>query len=108
MSVHDDRGRLMEPLLLCTETGLSLARICCLAQAQDASHIDISLRQSAGVNLKKYTRERWSIAFPTFIGDPPGLEVRTASRGISKLTTRCGHTELIFVRSTVHASATPD
>ena len=70
-----------------TETGLSLARICCLAQ--DAT--DLSLRQSAGVNLKKYTRERWSIAFPTFIGDPPSLEVRTASQGTSKLTTRCGY-----------------
>lgn len=51
------------------EAALSLARIC-LAQ-----NADVALRQSAGINLKKYVREHWSAAFETFQGNPPSHEV---------------------------------
>lgn len=47
------------------EAGLSLTRICL---AQDA---DLSLRQSAGINLKNYVKTRWSAAFESFKGNPP-------------------------------------
>lgn len=57
---------------LCADAALSLARICL------ATNADLSLRQSAGINLKKYTREHWSIAFETFKGDPPSHEVSEA------------------------------
>jgi hypothetical protein len=38
------------------------------------------LRQSAGINLKKYVKEHWSAAFEQFKGDPPSTEVSRAAR----------------------------
>ena len=52
-------------IYISAEAGLSLARIC---QSQD---VQLPLRQSAGINLKKYVREHWSIATDTFKGHPP-------------------------------------
>lgn len=65
----DDAWIVLKSIRYSAEAALSLARICL---ARDA---DVALRQSAGINLKKYVREHWSAAFETFEGNPPSFEV---------------------------------
>lgn len=47
----------------------------CLARIALAQDADLSLRQSASINLKKYVREHWSAALEHFKGNPPHPEV---------------------------------
>ncbi|KAH7915756.1 armadillo-type protein [Hygrophoropsis aurantiaca] len=56
------------------EAALALSQ---LALTQD---VDISLRQSASILLKKYVAERWSPYFSSFKGKAPSVEVKTQIR----------------------------
>ncbi|KAG2743701.1 ARM repeat-containing protein [Suillus brevipes Sb2] len=85
----------LSELLLHQEAGLALAQ---LILAQD---VDIPLRQSASIILRKYVKERWSPYFESFKGNAPSVEVKSQIRhavlqGLSdsnrKIRSLCAHT----------------
>ncbi|KAG2358745.1 ARM repeat-containing protein [Suillus spraguei] len=85
----------LSEVLLHQEAGLALAQ---LVLAQD---VDIPLRQSASIILRKYVKERWSPYFESFKGNAPSVEVKSQIRhavlqGLSdsnrKIRSLCAHT----------------
>lgn len=77
------------------EAGLALAQ---LIVARD---VDVALRQSASINLRKYVKERWSPYFQNFRGNAPPPEIKSQIRtavfqGLSdsnrKIRTASAHT----------------
>ncbi|KAI0673956.1 ARM repeat-containing protein [Trametes maxima] len=82
-------------LLKAPEAGLALSHLVL------ASDVELSLRQSAAIILRKYVTEHWSPYFPQFKGSAPTPEVKAQVRqavfqGLSdpirKIRSLCAHT----------------
>ncbi|KAI0354778.1 ARM repeat-containing protein [Trametes cingulata] len=85
----------LSSLLNTPEAGLALSQLIL------ASDVDVSLRQSAAIVLRKYVTEHWSPYFSQFKGSAPSPELKTQIRqavfqGLSdpirKIRSLCAHT----------------